>query len=285
MPHVNYLQEHMGSATLSPTGPFEAGSYASLTLTYTAGKFGIDDTGQIKVCWRGTSDMATPQFKEPEAPHFCSVEASNGAVLEFRVDRVNIRPWVNTLFIRVNRGFLRENDTITIRFGDRRFGSPGLRLQSNCESTFEFKVFVDAFATYEFTELTRSPEIALIPGPAQAWKAILPTLAIAGEPFRLAIVAEDRWGNPTGNISVKKLRIRYESADCWASRPDCSHKSGVTACAERTQGRPAKPCNPVHFRRTKSSVVPRQSLICGRISHFAPILGRLAWSKRGDDRY
>jgi len=114
-----------------------------------------------------------------------------------RVDRVNIRPWVNTLFIRVNRGFLRAGETITVRLGDRRQGSPGLRLQTNCEPTFEFKVLVDAFATYEFTELPQSPEIALVPGAPARWKAIWPTLAVAGEPFRLAIVAEDRWGNPT----------------------------------------------------------------------------------------
>jgi hypothetical protein len=29
------------------------------------------------------------------------------------------------------------------------------------------------------------------------WKAILPTLIAAGEPFRLAVVGEDRWGNPS----------------------------------------------------------------------------------------
>ena len=35
------------------------------------------------------------------------------------------------------------------------------------------------------------------PGPAARFKAILPSLAVVGEPFRLAIVAEDIWGNPT----------------------------------------------------------------------------------------
>jgi hypothetical protein len=36
-----------------------------------------------------------------------------------------------------------------------------------------------------------------VPGPAAHWKAIWPSLAVAGESFRLAIVAEDAWGNPT----------------------------------------------------------------------------------------
>ncbi len=105
MPHSTYLPEHMGSATLDLPGPFVAGCYASLRLTYTAGTFGIDDSGMLKISWRTTSDMAKPQFKDPAAPNYTTVEASNGAVLEYWFDRLNIRPWVNTLLIRVGRGY------------------------------------------------------------------------------------------------------------------------------------------------------------------------------------
>ena len=49
MPHSNYLPERMGTAAISPTGKFEAGSFQSFTLVYTAGYFGIDDTGSIKI--------------------------------------------------------------------------------------------------------------------------------------------------------------------------------------------------------------------------------------------
>ena len=80
-----------------PSGPFVAGSHAELTLVYTAGTFGIDDTGMLKISWRTTSDMAKPQFREPAAPNYTTVEASNGAKLEYWFERLNIRPWVNTL--------------------------------------------------------------------------------------------------------------------------------------------------------------------------------------------
>jgi hypothetical protein len=197
MPFSTYLPEHMGSATLLPPGPFVAGSHAELTLVYTAGTFGIDDTGMLKISWRTTSDMAKPQFTDRSGPNYTTVEASNGAQLDYWVERLNIRPWVNTLLIRVGRGFLRAGDTLTVRFGDRRRGSPGLRLQTNCEERFALKTYVDAFATYEFTELPVSPGFALVPGPAARFKAILPSLAVVGEPFRLAVAAEDLWGNPT----------------------------------------------------------------------------------------
>jgi len=197
MPYSTYLPDQMGSATLTPAGPFVAGSYAELTLVYTAGTFGIDDTGMLKISWRTTSDMSKPQFDKPQAANFTTVEASNGAKLEVWFDRLNIRPFANTLLVRVGRGYLRAGDTLTVRLGDRRRGSPGFRLQTNVEANVGLKTSVDAFATYEFCELPGQPVFDLVPGPGINWKAILPSLAVVGEPFRLAIVVEDRWGNPT----------------------------------------------------------------------------------------
>jgi hypothetical protein len=199
MPFSTYLPEHMGAIELAPTGPFVAGSHAELTLVYTAGTFGIDDTGMVKISWRTTSDMSKPQFDKPEAANFTTVQASNGAKLEVWFDRLNIRPYANTLLIRVGRGYLRAGDTLTIRFGDRRRGSPGFRLQTNVEERVELKTSVDAFATYEFCELPVQPAFDLVAGPAASWKAIWPSLAVVGQPFRLAIVAEDMWGNPTSD--------------------------------------------------------------------------------------
>src|SRR6266852_7743704 len=195
MPYSKYLPQHMGSIKLLSPGRFVAGSYAELILVYTAGTFGIDDTGMVKVSWRTTSDLSKPQFTKPDAP--TTVEASNGAKLEVWFDRLNVRPYANTLLIRVGRGYLRAGDTVTIWLGDRRSGSPGLRLQTNVERNVELRTSVDAFATYEFCELPEQPAFDLTAGPAARWKAILPSLAVVGVSFRLAIVAEDMWGKPT----------------------------------------------------------------------------------------
>ena len=72
----------MGHATIEPSGAFPAGSFQSFVLTYTAGYFGIDDTGTIKIVHRFASDMGKPQFDNPTAANYISVEASNGAVLD-----------------------------------------------------------------------------------------------------------------------------------------------------------------------------------------------------------
>src|ERR1700722_7871481 len=217
MPYSKYLPRQMGAIKLLTPGPFVAGSYAELVLVYTAGTFGIDDTGMVKVSWRTTSDLSKPQFGKPEAANFTTVEASNGAKLEVWFDRLNIRPYGNTLLIRVGRGYLRSGDTLTIRLGDRRQGSPGLRLQTNVENKVELRTSVDAFATYEFCELPEQPAFDLSAGPATGWKAILPSLAVVGEPFRLAIVAEDIWGNPTGDAAAT---LAFESSLSLRGLPD-----------------------------------------------------------------
>src|ERR1044072_6234250 len=201
MPYSIYLPEHMGTITLAPAGPFIAGAHEELTLVYTAGTFGIDDTGMLKISWRTTSDMSKPQFDKPKGENFTTVEASNGAKLEVWFDRLNIRPWGNTLLIRVGRGYLRAGDTLTIRFGDRRQGSPGWRLQTNVEAQVELRSSVDAFATYEFCEL-KHPAFDLVAGPAARFKAVVPSLAVVGEAYRLALVAEDMWGNPTDQADL-----------------------------------------------------------------------------------
>jgi len=203
MPHTTYMAERMGTAVLEPTGRFEAGSFQSFTLTYTAGFFGIDDTGSLKIVFRFASDMARPQFSDPKGANYTTIEASNGATLDIAWDQKrNIRPWDKTLFIRVVKGFLREGDRIVVRFGDCRQGSPGIRVQTMCEPSFEFRVLADPFATYNYCELPQSPEIAVVAGPPARWKAVLPTLRRVGEPFRLGLKAEDRWGNPSDQVDA-----------------------------------------------------------------------------------
>jgi hypothetical protein len=197
----------MGRAEVHPAGEFEAGSLQSFTLTYTAGYFGIDDTGSIKIVQRFAGDMGRPQWSDPKAANYTTVEASNGAVLDVRYDpKMNIRPWDKTLFIRVVRGFLNEGDTITVRFGDRRQGSPGMRMQTFVESTFEFRVLADPFATYTYVELPKQPT----PGrrrPAVLWKAVPPTLRKCGESFRLGFKGEDTGQSERpgrGNVRVAR---------------------------------------------------------------------------------
>lgn len=194
----------LGTAALTPSGAFEAGSFASFTLTYTAGTYGIDDSGSLRVCFRFASDQSNPQFTDPKGVNYTIVEASNGAVLDVRFDpKGNVRPWDRTLAIKVVQGYLQKGDTITIRFGVTDHGSPGMRLQTFCEDTFEFRVLVDPIATYNFQTLPDQPVISIVPGPPERYMAVLPTLRRVGDTFALKIKGEDRWGNPSDKCDTR----------------------------------------------------------------------------------
>ena len=54
--------------------------------------------------------------------------------------------------------------------------------------------------------------IAIVPGPGVRWQAVLPTLVRAGEPFRLALKADDKWGNPSD-------QVERDAARCEPSAP------------------------------------------------------------------
>lgn len=194
----------LGSATLDKQGDFEAGSYQSFTLTYTAGRFGIDDSGSLRVVFRFATDQSDPQFDDPKAPNYTRVVASNNAVLRCRFDpKGNIRPWDRTLQIKVVKGFMKEGDTITVQFGVTDEGSPGMRLQTFCESRYEFRVLVDPVATYNFQPLPDQPAIAIVPGPPVTWVAVVPSICESAKPFILKVKAEDNWGNPTNKASAQ----------------------------------------------------------------------------------
>ena len=204
--------DQLGSATITPDGAFEAGSYASFTLTYTAGLYGIDDSGSLRICFRFASDQSNPQFDNPQGPNYTTVEASNGAVLQVRWDpKANVRPWDRTLWIKVMKGYLTEGETITIRFGVTDHGGPGMRLQTFCEDTFEFRVLADPIATFNFQPLPVQPMIAIVPGKPERYISVLPTRRRVGQPFALKIKGEDKWGNPSNQCDVT-LAVDTEGA-------------------------------------------------------------------------
>jgi hypothetical protein len=200
--YSDYMRDKVGTARIDPAIPIIAGQFASLALTYTAGPFGVDDTGGFIAAIRTVTDMAPPQFRDPAAPNYCSVEASNGAVLDVSYDvKATMRPWDRTIRVRVVRGFLRPGETITLRLGDTQHGSPGIRMQTFAEPEFTFRVLADPFATLNWIEVPQHPTLAIVPGPSALWKAVIPTLRGVGETFTLGLKAEDWWGNPTGEVS------------------------------------------------------------------------------------
>ena len=176
---------------------------------------------------RPTSARCSSSIRKGQG--YTTVEASNGATLDAKWEfKRNIRPWSRSLYIGVVKDFLAPGDTITIRFGDRRFGSPGIRMQTYCESEFEFRVFADPIATYDYVALPASPDrSASCLDRAVRWRAVMPTLVRAGETFRLSIKADDKWGNPSNQVSSV---LRLEAAPPYKG---CRKRCDLSAASSR----------------------------------------------------
>lgn len=193
----NNIEKFYGKITVEPKGEYIAGTDASLNLTYTAGIYGMDDLGGLKVLFRFACDQSPLQMDDPKGVGYTTATASNGAKIELDYYlREGERPWYKMLRVRIAGEGLKQGESITIKLGDTSKGSPGIRLQTFVEPRFEFKTLVDVFSTNVFKYLP-SPEIALISGEPVSWKAYLPTVLPSNKEFSLKIRAEDKWGNPS----------------------------------------------------------------------------------------
>jgi len=108
-----------GSARLDPTAPAEVRSFQTLTVTYTVGRFGLDDTGAIRIALRWVNDCGPLQTDDPAGMNHVTAQASNGVPLEVVVERYGYRPWSLAVRITVTGGFMRPGETIRVVFGDR----------------------------------------------------------------------------------------------------------------------------------------------------------------------
>ncbi|MGI9334093.1 MAG: DUF3604 domain-containing protein, partial [Gammaproteobacteria bacterium] len=187
-----------GHVELEPRGAFEARSLQTFKLVYTVGRYGIDDTGSIRIVFRFMGDWGDLQTTDPAGYNYVTAHTDTGARLSLAYGgTAHQRPWFRSLTVRLHGGYLSEGDTITVVFGDTSGGSPGLQLQTFVESGFEFKVLADVCAVGHYVPLPETPHIAIVPGPPKVWRAVLPTLRRPGERFQFGLKAEDRWGNPS----------------------------------------------------------------------------------------
>ena len=185
----------LGKAIVHPDTPITAGTFTTIWFTYTVGHC-IDDSGYIRICFRHVGDFGTPQFDQPEAPNFCTVQTNGDCRIEPRWDpKGNTRPWDKCLYLKIMGGYLDVSEQVTVTFGDRSQGSPGWFSQTFAETSFEFKTYVDCFATYRFKELPESPVMRIVPGNPVALSCVAPSIVARNSSFSYFTRLQDAWGN------------------------------------------------------------------------------------------
>ena len=214
-----------GKVTISPNKNVVTGSLGTWTLTIKIGKHGIDDGGHIKIAWRDVTDWNPPQFQDKTGLNYTTIETSGKAKLLFEFKEfAYIRPWRPCVTITIYDGYLAEGDTITITYGDTRYGSNGSMAQTFIEDTFEFRVLVDPFGTGQYNIINDCPTLKIVAGEPDILSVVIPSETIVGEPIWVSTRMEDEWGNTskqyTGNIILSSDDPSISMPKAYKFTPD-----------------------------------------------------------------
>lgn len=195
-----------GTFEVQPRGAFRAGDPISFTTTYTAGVYGMDEIGGLRICMRLATDLPTPDFEHPGHPAYTTLECPDGVDANLSYEPMGgVRPWYRTFVIRF-RNALKPGESVVLRYGDTRFGGNGLRMQTFCEESFNFLCLVDMFGTNKFQPCPAEQDIAVIPNEPVALRVHAPSTTKPGGACNIRVTAVDKWHNPCpvpkGRVSI-----------------------------------------------------------------------------------
>ena len=178
----------------------------TIRLRYTAGIYGVDENGSLRLAWRTVSDFEQPQFTDPAGFGYTTISTSAHACIEAARSMYQ-RPFHNSIHLRVRDGNICLGDTVDIVLGDPSQGSPGIRTQSFAETGHEFKLMVDPFNINIYQELPESVKIQVRHGQVNEINLLLPSIIEAGKEFSCTVRILDEWGNPCkdfcGSIAIQ----------------------------------------------------------------------------------
>lgn len=186
--------EYIGYVEMDNINKVVAGQLGTWKITYTVGKYGIDDTGSIKIAWRNPSDWGSPQFSDPKARGYTTVSTDGKACLSAELETFE-RPFNNSILVKVYDGFLVEGNTITIIMGDKSLGCDGIKAQTFCEEEHEFRAFVDPYGSRRYQRIPNDISFPIYSGEAYEIQAVAPSIYNSKSKNEILIRAIDFYGN------------------------------------------------------------------------------------------
>ena len=191
----------LGTLTLSSNGPFRAADFIEIVQTYTVGAMPMADGGGIVL---GMGRSLRLQTEDPARAGYVSIRSSNPKA-RFTASE----PWGQwtsfitrrTINFRLSGAVLEPGDTVTITFGDRSGGGPGMRLQEWSNDRVTLTTLLDLEGAgwvltpeWPSLEVIGQEEIEYV-------NAIAPSVVEPGERFTLAVRSEDRFKNLASGVT------------------------------------------------------------------------------------
>lgn len=203
----------VGRVTINDEGPFQAGSWQTIELTYTVGEKPLRSGGSILLGKQLMSDQGRIQLDDPAGDNYVSIRSSKPGVSFVPTTAPlygmhgGFRGAVEMPAYRVEGGELEEGDTFTVVYGDRSGGSNGFRVQTFMNDKAVLPVYVDLDGDGLF--LTPSwPSFSIEGVEPVRVRATAPSIVAAGERFDVHVRTEDRYYNrATGTIPEYRVTL------------------------------------------------------------------------------
>jgi hypothetical protein len=224
-----------GQAVVHPTYGI-SGEYGTWRVTYKVGREGIGQGGCLRVQlpdeWHaGERNSANRlQASDPEDNNYVTVKSSRSDVklktivvsevshhlvkhqkasLDGRAGR-----YVYVVRVQVVRGELKEGDTISVIYGDRRKGSAGYRASAVCTPRpLPVLIAVSPTGDDRRIMLKKPPTITARPGAAVEMLFHLPSQGVVGRTVKALIALVDKENNPVEHSAVVGITNRTIKAD------------------------------------------------------------------------
>lgn len=215
---LRLLDEHLDAlgTLVAETGPFEAGTLATIRQTYTVGRKDIEPGGGFIVARQFMAGFGGFQTDDETADNYISI-ASSKANVRFSRSALpmggmhgGFRRATDTLVFRVTSGRLTEGDTVTITYGDTTGGSQGLLMPTFSSDRMPLPLYVDFDGSDLPVSLPIQPIVIVGSGVAGV-HGFAPSVVATGEAFTLTVRAEDRFYNrATGPIPGWRVLVNGE---------------------------------------------------------------------------
>ncbi len=219
-----------GKAVVEPNRGIAA-TYGTWTVKYTVGQDEIAIGGGIRVelpdAWHaGPRNSAVRlQATDPTAENYVNATASRPGVklktiVESQSNNILIKHAKHSLDGRLERyvfvvrvlieeGTLKENDTLSVVYGDQSEGSIGYRAAAIAVNDLPVLVAVDSNGDSRFKMLDALPSISSLPNTAVAMQIHAKSQAIVDKPHQVFVSLIDQEGNPVQHDSI--IRLDYDT--------------------------------------------------------------------------